>query len=334
MIAATLAAAYLGSFKPRTMSRSRSNRISSLGYRCVRRLTWDRLIGDLRKPIAPERAGIFAEGDLHEQAARRDLSRMGIDLIHVQREVVGPHNISGHLDGVIVQDGKEVVVEIKSMHPALWDKHQTLADMVNSSSPWTAAYPTQLCMYEHGIGTDSGVFILRNKSTGQLRFIDCPRDESLVGAAIARAAAVEEQIALLLPFLAPERDRLAEMAGLAPNMLPPATPDNACQYCDYRGWACDLLGTGGSGVVVETDEALLADAETVRLLAPQAQEHEAATSRLKAAFKSRGAGVYFAGPVCAKVTSYMATKDGTPKEIKAQYARKEEAFRVTLTMEE
>jgi|GEM_PF-5872072 len=335
MNAATLHDAWIAFAKPRIQARARSNRISSLGYRCVRRLVWDRLIGDLRPALPPEKAGIFAEGDLHEQAARRQMSSMGIDLIHVQREVVGPHNITGHIDGVIRDEDGEIVAEIKSVHPALWEKHRTLDDMLASSSPWIAAYPTQLCLYEYGVGTDRGVFVLRNKGTGQLRFVDCPRDENLVRASIDRAAYVEGWIGKLLPVLAPDRDRLHAFSVLAPEDWPTATPDAACQYCDYRGWACDLAALGREGGVSMLEDAeLLEAAETMRRTAEAAGEHDRAKARLAEAMKARGPGVHFAGPVCGKVVSYTTTKHDIPADIKAQFARKESALRVTMSMEE
>ena len=167
----------------------KSNRASSVGYYvpqlggCLRRGVLERTkwmekdLPDVRLQM------IFEEGHREEKAVMRMLADAGIDVI--EQQSCGEwekYEITYHLDGIVVDDGVAVPIEIKSMNPFIYDAIHCLEDF--RKKPWTTAYLAQIQLYLLGKNVDRGLFILKNKSSGGIKVIEVKLDYELAEACI------------------------------------------------------------------------------------------------------------------------------------------------------
>jgi CRISPR/Cas system-associated exonuclease Cas4 (RecB family) len=162
-----------------------TNRASELGHVCERylvfkRTRWmDATLHDVALQL------VFDEGHLHEDAVMNDLREAGVQVIEQQRSFHWQkYNITGHIDGKII-DGREVLpIEIKSMSTYVFKSITTVDDMLHSRYAHLKKYPAQLQLYMLMDNAERGIFILKDKSSGQLKELIMPLDlvycESLV----------------------------------------------------------------------------------------------------------------------------------------------------------
>ena len=169
-----------------------SNRASETGYAvpmlegCLRRGVYARTNWQDRELIDAKTQLIFDEGNNQERQVLRDLSEAGIEIVEQQSAWEWKeYEISGHIDGSWIEDNIAYPVEIKSMHPAIFDAVFTFEDM--KKKPWTRAYMAQITLYMLHKNIDKGIFILKNKSNGDLRQITVDLDYEL-GEAILKTA--------------------------------------------------------------------------------------------------------------------------------------------------
>jgi len=177
-----------------------SNRASSLGYAvpeiggCLRRGVYERTHWQEKEMIGPETQLIFDEGNRQEVAVLQDLSEAGVQIIEQQTAFAWEkYNITGHIDGVYIDDFKSIPVEIKSMHPGIYDQITSFEDF--KKHPWTRAYMAQIMLYMLFKNIDVGIFILKNKSNGQLRQVNVALDYDLAEACIKTAEQINVCIA-------------------------------------------------------------------------------------------------------------------------------------------
>lgn len=170
------------------------NRASSLGYAvpmlegCVRRGVYERTHWEQKELHDVNVQLIFDEGYSQEKSVLRDLADAGINIIEQQTAFEWKeYQISGHVDGKYVEDEIAYPIEIKSMHPAIFDGVKVLEDM--KKKPWTRAYLAQITLYMLLQGIDKGIFILKNKSNGALKQITVDLDYNL-GEACLRTAEI------------------------------------------------------------------------------------------------------------------------------------------------
>ena len=185
-------------------------RASEVGHPCARYLyhgIHDRL---LRKPITPGLMRIFELGHMHHDRQEMVLRSAKIKLERMNEafEIMGRDGrpiISGHVDGFLTfhPDGNTdpavtqwIPLEIKTMHPAIYDNVHTVEDF--NRYVWARKYAGQLLTYIYDAGEEFGLFLLVNKSTGDYKFLSLVLEERLdeVEALLSRAQLVKDALAL------------------------------------------------------------------------------------------------------------------------------------------
>jgi len=177
----------------------KSNRASSVGHYvpelngCLRRGALERTRWQEKELPDTRLQMIYDEGNREEKAVLRMLEDAGITVI--EQQSVGEwekYNITWHLDGVIVDDGVAVPIEIKSMAPHIYDMIKCLDDF--NKKPWTRAYLAQIQIYLLGKNVDHGIFILKNKSTGAIKTVDVKLDYALAESCIKACETINTHV--------------------------------------------------------------------------------------------------------------------------------------------
>jgi CRISPR/Cas system-associated exonuclease Cas4 (RecB family) len=187
-----------------------SVRASAIGNECARQLFYEQTAHEKRVMHEPELQALFDLGNHLEGYVTRVLEEMGYVVEQRNRSFHDrEHNITGHLDGRIwhrswPRERKSVPIEIKGLNPYTADRIANLEDIKSSRQAWVRKYYAQLQMYERLDGDELGVFVLLNKSTGWLEFIECPIDRPYIEQLLARADLVKAAVAKDEP---PERHR-------------------------------------------------------------------------------------------------------------------------------
>lgn len=178
----------------------KSNRASSIGYfvpelgGCLRRGVYERTDWDKKELPDGRLALIFSEGNNQEKIVMRDLAEAGVHLIEQQSAFEWSiYQITGHLDGVLVEDAKAIPVEIKSMSPNVYVKINSFDDFKKFS--WTRSYMAQIMIYMLLKNIDRGIFVIKNKSTGELKQIDVELDYQLAEFCLKTAEAINSHVA-------------------------------------------------------------------------------------------------------------------------------------------
>lgn len=204
--------------KKRTVYPCHTNRASQIGAPCLRQLVYYRTAWDKQELPSLDLVKTFEEGHLQEEAVKRLLMDAGFQIIEAQRSVADSlfktHNISGHLDFFLGGVGdKPILCEVKSMSPNIFRNMTSMEDFERYS--WTRKYKAQIMLYLLGAGEQDGLFILKNKSTGELRFIPVTLDLGFAESLLAKAKTIEEYISTgTLP------ERIDDM--------------KECGYCSFR----------------------------------------------------------------------------------------------------
>lgn len=281
-----------------------TNRASSIGWPCDRRHVLDRLHWQ-DKP-APDLGllYIFNEGNIQERAITRDLIDAGYNVIEAQRDMFWQqYNLAAHFDFRLARDGQApVLCEFKSMSPHIWDSINSVKDMLLSKWPHIRSYPVQMMVYLLLDARDeTGLFLLKNKSTGRIKAIEVTLDYEAAEAVLQRCERINENVAL----------------GVLPD--PIDNPD-LCEKCDWYGSPrCDggQAKDYGAGAEIVTDEEVISDLDRRAELAEAVKEYEALDSRIKARF--RGHAQVLAG-------SYLITGTTQRRQYKATEAREIETW--------
>ncbi len=168
------------------------NRASSIGYfvpslgGCVRKGVYERTKWQEKKLWEPTTLMIFEQGNREERNVTEDLMNAGWEIIEAQSasEVKGRDGeilCTLHIDGKIVfninDENHFVPIEIKSMDPNIYRQMKSLEDF--KKKPWTTAYLAQIQIYMFANNMDTALFILKNKSSGQIKTITVGLDYDL-----------------------------------------------------------------------------------------------------------------------------------------------------------
>lgn len=177
------------------------NRASSLGYfvpeldGCLRRGVYERTNWRDKEMYDPRVQYIFDEGHKQEASVLRDLAEAGIEVIEQQTPYEWrEYQITGHIDGKIIDpdDGQSIPIEIKSMHPNIYGIINSFEDFLKK--PWTRAYMAQITLYMLMQNIDRAIFVLKNKSSGELKQIDVDLDYDLGEYCIRTAENINEHV--------------------------------------------------------------------------------------------------------------------------------------------
>ena len=179
---------------------------SKLGHPCRRYLVLEQTHWNTKAPITPALKMRFAIGNVLGDQIVRDLQDAfaGVDDVRIERqEVPIPPNdlgISGRLDAVLVlrgegRDTTYVPIEIKTMSEHVFGKVRSLRDMIESDSLYLRQYPAQLMVYMYYCDCEYGVFVLKNKVSGEYRHIVVELDYEYVDALLVKAKDVQDAVA-------------------------------------------------------------------------------------------------------------------------------------------
>lgn len=180
------------------------NRASALGGDCERQLVYMRTHWQDRQMHDVHLELIFREGNLHEEAVLRALGEAGVTVIEQQTTLEWrEYRITGHVDGVVVQDGRAVPLEIKSMSDHIWSSIAKRGPGVYEWSevsgafqakPWLRKYLGQLSIYMLCKDVDRGILLLKNKSTGAMAQVNVELDYEYAESLIQRAERINRHI--------------------------------------------------------------------------------------------------------------------------------------------
>jgi CRISPR/Cas system-associated exonuclease Cas4 (RecB family) len=177
-----------------------TNRASQIGYfvpelgGCIRYGVYNRTHWDKKEMWSVESTLRLEEGNLQEREVLKALILSNASIISGPQKMWlwEEYQISGHLDAVYVEDNISYPLEIKSMSPTIFQQMKTFEDF--KKKPWTRSYIAQIMMYMMFKNVDKGIFVLKDKSSGELRQIVVDLDYDLAEACIKTAETINKHI--------------------------------------------------------------------------------------------------------------------------------------------
>jgi len=151
-----------------------TNRASSLGHICERKLVFDRTRWEEATLYDVGLQFIFDEGNLQEAQVLKDLAEAGWQILEQQRDYEWKqYQITAHLDGKVLIPEQIMLppLEIKSMNPFTFKTINSAQDILQSKKHYIRAYASQMQLYLLLSNSERGVFIFKDKSSGQLKEI-------------------------------------------------------------------------------------------------------------------------------------------------------------------
>lgn len=243
------------------------NRASEIGHPCERFLFLKRTRWQDATPHSVEVQFIFDEGSNQERQVIRDLEDAGFCIVEQQRDYAWPKfQLSAHIDGKLA-DFDYIPLEVKSMAPWIWQKINTLEDLLTSSMPWLRKYPAQMMIYLLLGEKERGLLILKNKSTGHLKEILVTLDYAYAESLLQKCERVN--------------------AAVAANAMPEPIPyeENTCGTCPFLH-IC-LPDVKRDALEITTDPELEANLKRRHELAPLRAEYEQLDEQVKAVLKEQ-----------------------------------------------
>lgn len=285
------------------LSPCHTNRASQLGHPCKRYLVYMRTSWDKMALPPVERELIFRGGRMIEHLALRQLGDAGFNVSNQQRDFADSrYQISGHIDGFIEIDGKDIPIEIKGISPFEWEKIHTLDDMLKSKRVWVRGYPAQIQLYMFLANRDTAVFYLINKLTYMPKEIWCKLDYVYCEDLLKKAESINSYA--------------------SGNQLPDKINDvDICKDCPAKAFCCPDIDYG-TGIIEDSDGELKRQLELYFKLKPLANEFEKVGDNLKKLCKNRTPGEYLLDKYIISIDTQERTQYEIPAEIKSQYAVK------------
>lgn len=254
-----------------TVSPCHVNRASSLGHPCIRFLTYCRTAWDKRAKHPLTLQYIFEEGNLHEPAVIRRIQDAGFVVIEQQRTIEWrDKEITGHIDGALLVDQEAIPMEIKTCSPNSFEEINSIHDLIRSPRPWLRNYPAQLTIYCLLYEKENAVLVLKNKTTGRLKFIPYILDYAYAEEITQKAEAVNAAV----------------KAGTLPDRMP--YDPEVCEECAFN----HVCMPPRVNTAIEMDDGALAslldEIEAVKAaVGPQAKRLDELEKQFKAAVKGR-----------------------------------------------
>lgn len=169
------------------------NRASEIGHPCVRYLVHKRLDWKQANKPSIKTQHIFSEGNLHEDDVVSRINAAGYQIILQQQNFTwDTYQISGHIDGkILVSDEVSIPFEIKGLNPYTWNKLNTQEDFLTAAA-WTIKYYAQLNLYMIMDNKEDGLWLLKNKLTGEIKQVNCKLDYAYTEEIIKKAELVND----------------------------------------------------------------------------------------------------------------------------------------------
>lgn len=255
-------------------SSRQTNRASSLGDPCLRRLVLWRTKGHEAKEIDDVGLAIFHEGHLLEGPIRRLVEELGFEVHSGQQSFpYNSFNVSGHIDGKIAHPRMPVlyILEIKTVNGVTWKQLGSHADIREHKKSWVSKWSDQGQLYAglseilrwgEELPVLGVLYVLFNKWTGQLKAIPAPLDYKHAEALLDKSVAIE--------------------AHVADGTLPDFIEDREeCETCPFFGRACHPpIDHRGTAFKIVDDLDVVAAVETMQNARGSAKDFQEAKDYL------------------------------------------------------
>lgn len=274
---------------------------------CLRRQVYELTETTRKLPITPELKARFDVGILWERRVLADLHTLGFDVVEGQTrfELKGRSGrvvLSGKIDGKLAwprqhgPDRRKFPFEIKSMHPSIFGRYRTAADLMES--PFHRRYVFQLQAYMLGHGVDEGLFIITN-CLGAWRLVPVALDlglaEQLLGFAERIVEAAEAYRFIKdMPRADIEASAWAEAVGYT-------SDTDECSRCGFLGTACEPPWLSAPAPETLELPAMRDAVEVWKRTRDAAAECARAEKEIKEKAKSAGVAVVTCGDVVVSV---------------------------------
>ncbi len=244
----------------------RSNRASVLGHPCLKYLVLKRLKWEEETLPNETMKLIFNEGKLHENQVIKDMIEAGIEVIELQRSFEwSEYQITGHIDGKVKVNSKVYPIEIKTCSDFVFSKINSAKDLYESDKHYIRMYPAQMTLYLLMDNKEEGVFIFKNKQTGQLKEIPMRLDYDLGENLLQKAEKINEYV---------EKDEIPEQEIF---------DENLCSTCSFRHICLPEIARESIEIAPDTNELL----DRYFELKPLAKEYKEIEKKIKSMFKEK-----------------------------------------------
>jgi len=276
-----------------------SNRASDLGIPCVRYHVLNRTRWEEKSLHDVGLQFIFDMGNEIEEIVLKELAEAGIKVIEQQRSFQWKeYQITGHIDGdIFVNDRETAPLEIKSCSPFVFKAINTIDDLKKGKYAYLRKYPVQLNLYMLMAGKERGVFLFKDKVSGQMKEVWMDIDYEMGEETLKRAEEINKHVA----------------AGTLPD------PINEDMWCDRCSFAHICLPDQiGKEVEIDTTE-LSTMLDRLEELKPAVKEYDEIDGQVKELVEGREkllAGSWFVTGKYLEKKSY-----DIPSDIKAQYEK-------------
>ncbi len=279
------------------------NRASEAGHPCLRFLVLSRTKNELRKMTDLELQKIFSEGNFQEDAVLSILRSSGIKVDQQQRAFEWKKfELSGHVDGFIVDGENRWPLEIKSISPNGFIEVSGFSDfhdLLQSKKPWVRKYPAQLLLYMMMAGKEQGVMVFKDKTKVDIHQINFQFDD------------------MALEYTESILKKLEEVnAHVKAGTCPGAKWIEECPDCPFFGTACLPDVDFGQGLEVMDNAELEEKLKRWEETAEAAAEHEKLDKEIKEAVRGKNVVV---GNYLIESKEFSRKNYNIPPEIKKQY---------------
>jgi CRISPR/Cas system-associated exonuclease Cas4 (RecB family) len=281
-----------------------TNRASEAGHPCVRFLVLSRTSNELKTLHDVGLQRIFDEGNLHEKALTREMADAELKIVEQQRAFEwSKFQLTGRVDGLLSVNGDRIPLEIKSSSPNVFAAIRDLApiDMLKSKFSWIRKYPAQLLLYQLMQGSEYGVMVFKNKTSGE-KFQKVFR---LEGELLEYAESILKKLE-------------AVNAHIDEGTCPDAALIDDCKGCAFCKTACFPGADYGPGIDIIQDPDLEAKLDRRGELKPARDEYEDLDKELKEGLKGKSAVV---GSWLIESSKHERKGVDLPAEIKKQYEK-------------
>jgi len=286
-----------------------ANRASEMGHECLRYLVLNRTHWQEKTLHDAKLQMIFDMGKLVEAAVENDLREAGFAIVEQQRAFSwDKYQITGSIDMKLAIDGAVYPAEIKSAAPNPFASINSIEDMLRHKYHYMRKYPAQLTLYLLMDGKERGLFLFKNKSTGELKEIWVDLDYEFAESLVQKAESINKHIA----------------EGTLPD--PMEYREDVCGECPFVH-IC-LPDRIGKEPEISGDTELLELVTRYETLKPGAKEFDDVNDRINKIVEGRGkilVGDYFIEGKYIDRTSY-----DVPKEIRDQYKKITQSWRKNI----
>lgn len=275
-----------------------ANRASELGHECLRYLVLNRTRWQEKSLHDARLQMIFDMGRMVEDQVQQDLREAGFTIVEQQRPFSwAKYQITGTIDCKVQIDGAVYPTEIKSAAPHPFESINSIEDMVRHKYHYMRKYPAQLTLYLVMDGKEEGLFLFKNKSTGELKEIWMKLDYDFAESLVQKAEAINKHVA----------------DGTLPDPMP--YNEDICRGCGFEH-IC-LPERIGKEVDISDSTELLELVTRYVTLKPGAKEYDQVNERINKLVEGNGKiliGDYFIEGKWIERKSY-----DVPAEVKQQY---------------